>query len=90
VLDAAGHDEQVAGLELHVPIAQLDRQMPLQDQEEVVCMGMGVPDELSLRLSDLDLVPVVVPDDLRREDLVEARKLVGEANGLVHVYGSSR
>ena len=58
VLDAARHDEELAGSELDRAIAQLDRQAPVQDEEEVVRIGMRVPHELALGLHDLDLEAV--------------------------------
>ena len=65
VLDAARHDEQLARAELDVTIAELNRQSPREDEEEVVGVGMGVPDELALHLDELELVVVQLPDDPR-------------------------
>ena len=64
-------DEELARSEHDVAVAELDRQLALDDEEEVVRVGMRVPDELALDLRELHLVVVDVRDDLRREDLVE-------------------
>ena len=45
--------------------------LPLEDQEEVVRVGVRVPDELAVRLREEDLVHVVAADDSRRPRLVE-------------------
>ena len=84
MLDAARDDVELPRPELDRTVAELDRQPALQDEEEVVRVGMGVPDELALRPGDLDLVPVVVPDDPRCEGVVERRKLLGEVDLVVH------
>src|ERR671925_70831 len=61
-------------------------EFPLQDEEEVVGVGMRMPDELALHLHDGELVVVVVADDPRREVLIERRQLRGEVDRLVHGY----
>src|SRR6185503_3877468 len=61
VLDAAGHDVQLARPERDAAlagVAELDRQTALEDEEELVGVGVVVPDELSLDLDQLDLVVV--------------------------------
>ena len=50
------HDEQLAWRESHVAGARLDGQ--LADDEQLVSVLVGVPDELALDLHDLDLVVV--------------------------------
>ena len=89
VLHSARNDEEVSLGELHVPIAQLDRQPPFQDEEEVVRVGVRVPDEPALELRDLKLVLVVVADDPRLEVLVEGRELLREVGRLVQCYSAA-
>ena len=89
VLHAARDDEQLALAELDVPVVQLDRQPPLEDEEEVVSVGVRVPDELALDLPDLDLVLVVVADDPRLEVLVDGRELLSEIDRLVQRYSAA-
>ena len=72
VLDPARDDEQVARFEDHVAVAQLDREPSFDDIEEVVGVGMAVPDELPLRLHHHHLVVVERADDARAPRLVEA------------------
>jgi hypothetical protein len=71
VLDASWDDKEVALLKFDVAVAQLDRQLAVEDEEEVVGVAVGVPDELALRLGEEDLVLVVVTDDPRLPWLVE-------------------
>ena len=89
MLHAARDDEELSLAELNVPVAQLDRQPPLQDEKEVVRVGVRVPDELALELPDLNLVVVVVADDPRLEVLVEGRELLREIDGLVQRYSAA-
>jgi len=56
VLDAARDDEHFAGAEFDVAVAQLDRQPPLENKEEVIRVWVRMPDELALRLGEEDLV----------------------------------
>ena len=89
VLDAARDDKEVSLAELDVPVAQLDREPPLEDEKEVVRVGVRVPDELALDLPNLDLVVVVVADDPRLEVLVDGRELLREIDGLVQCYSAA-
>ena len=86
VLDPARHDEEIAFLQHHVTIAELDREASLEDEEEVIGVRVRMPDELALELPDLDLVVVVVADDPRLEVLVERRELLREIDRLVQGY----
>ena len=89
VLDATRHDEDVALAELDVSVTKLDRQPPLEDEKEIVGVGVRVPDELAFDLPDLDLVVVVVADDARLEVLVDGRELLREIDGLVQRYSAA-
>ena len=88
MLNAARDDEEVARTELDVTITQLDREPAAHDEEEVVCVGVRVPDELAAHLRDLDLVLVVVADDPRRERLVEGREPLREVDCVVQCYSA--
>ena len=77
VLHAARHDQHLTLFEDHVAIPQLNRQAPVEDQEEVVGVVVLVPHELASRLDERDLVVVQLADDLRTEGLVERRELLG-------------
>ena len=89
MLDAARDDEELSLAELDLPVAQLDRQPPLENEEEVIRVGVRMPDELALDLSDLNLVFVVVADDARLEVLVDGRQLLREIDGLVQSYSAA-
>jgi hypothetical protein len=90
VLDAAWDDEQLALLEHDVPVAQLDRQASLQDEEEVVGLVVLVPDELAEHLHDDQLVVVQVADDARAVRAVEKAQLLGQVHLVVHAGDATR
>src|SRR5215217_8669234 len=72
VLDAARNHVEVALLQHDVgsvPIA--DDENALADEEELVLVGVAVPDELALDLGDLYELPVGGGDDPRRPVLGE-------------------
>ena len=59
VLDTAGYDEELSGPESHVPVPHLDGELAARNEEELVSVLVGVPDELTLELDDLDLIVAV-------------------------------
>ena len=83
VLDTAGYDEELSGPQRHVPVAHLDGQFSARDEEELVRVLMGVPNELALELDHLDLVVVHAGNHLGRPLLGEEGKLFGDVNGYV-------
>src|SRR3954447_12571503 len=63
VLDAARHHVELSGGEgqvvpMALGVAQLQGQGALDDEEQLVGVVVGVPDELALELGELDLVVV--------------------------------
>src|SRR5215212_1442326 len=50
MLDTFGHHEQLARSQMDLAVAQLDREMALEHEEEVVRVVVLVPDELALDL----------------------------------------
>ena len=78
VLDAPRDHEQLPRVEIDVPVAELNGQTSLQDEEEVIGVVVLVPDELPLQLHDLDVVVVELRDDLRAPVLREGAELRGE------------
>src|SRR5215204_2609622 len=85
VLDAAWYHEQLTLLQLDVTVAQVDRQSPAEDKEEVVGVVVLVPDERPLDFHDLQLVVVEVANDSGFIRAREQRKLLGEIDLVVHV-----
>src|ERR1022692_3043934 len=74
VLDTARHDEEFPRPQHDVAIAQLDGELPVQDQEELIGVGVLVPGELALNLHDPDVVVVDPGNFLRRPVLSETRQ----------------
>src|SRR4051794_30792984 len=84
VLDAARDDEELAGLEHDVAVAELDHQAAGDDEEELVGLVVLVPDELTLRLDHDQLVVVHVADDGGLVFAPEQGELLGEIDSVVH------
>src|SRR6202035_5264126 len=55
MLHPLGNDEQLSRPELDLAVAKLDRKATLENEEEVVRVGVGVPNELALNLDDHDV-----------------------------------
>jgi hypothetical protein len=58
VLDTAGDDEELPRPEHHIAVSQLNGELSVEDQEELVGVGVPVPGELALELHDPDVVVV--------------------------------
>lgn len=76
VLDAHRHDKRVALPKLDHPlpaprIAQCEVKAAVENEEELVCVVVGMPDLLSLRVGDLDGVIVHASHDSRAVEVVE-------------------
>jgi hypothetical protein len=52
VLDPAGDDEELAGVEFDIAVVQLNCQVAVQDEEEVLRLVVLVPDEFALDFDD--------------------------------------
>jgi len=74
VLDAARYDEKLARAEYDITISQLDGELSVEDQEELIGVGVPVPGELALDLHDPDVVIVDLGNLLRRPVLRKARQ----------------
>src|SRR3954452_11045538 len=84
VLDALGHHEQLARPEDDVAVAQLDRELALQDQEEVVGLVVLVPDELAEHLHRDQLVVVHVAEQAGLVGVRQQCELLGQIDLVVH------
>ena len=86
VFDAFGDDVELAGVEFDVGgfagwCAEVDPEGAFEDEEEVVGVGVGVPDEVALELDEHDVVAVEVGDDLWMPAVGEAGELGFEVDG---------
>ena len=84
MLDTARDDEHLAGTELHVAVAELDRQPPAENEEEVIRVVMLVPHEFAQNLDDHELVVVQVADDARAVGTLEQPNLLFQIHFLTH------
>lgn len=50
--------------------------------EQLVLLGVGVPEELPLNLGELDVLAVELGDDLRGPLFLKQTELLGERNGV--------
>jgi hypothetical protein len=65
MLDAPGNNEHLSGAKGHCPVSHLNLQGALEDEKEVVCFLVFVPDELALGLDDHDIKIVDLGDCAR-------------------------
>jgi hypothetical protein len=72
VLAPARDDVEVALVEHDLAVPVADREGAAADKEELVFLGVGVPDELALDLGDLDVLPVRRSDDAGDQYSVKA------------------
>src|SRR3954454_18211033 len=84
VLDALRHHEQLARPEHHVAVAQLERQLAAEHEEEVVGLVVLVPDELPEHLHRDQLVVVHIADQAGLIGLGKQGELLGEIDSVVH------
>ncbi len=84
VLNASGHDQELASLKLNTPISELHAEPTIHDQEEFIFVIMLVPNELALELHQLDLLAVQFAHDLRAPIVTEERQLIAEVDFLHH------
>src|SRR5205085_4589548 len=70
--------------ELDVTISQLDREVAVEDEEEVVRVVVLVPDELSLNPDHRERAIVEVADDARAPVFVKSADLLGQIDLVVH------
>src|SRR5689334_19000543 len=84
MLDAPGYDKNLAGVEGHRAIAQLDVKRTLEHKKEIVRVVMLVPMEWPLELGHHDVVVVVSRNGARGVAISEGCKLIGEICGCFH------
>src|SRR6266545_5176308 len=80
MLHAPGDDEQLTLVEHDRSVSQLDLELALQDEEEVVGLGVAVPDKLALRLDDHHLVVVQRRHRSRRPVVGEESELLAQVD----------
>ncbi|OLT19875.1 hypothetical protein BJF81_07545 [Ornithinimicrobium sp. CNJ-824] len=83
VLDATGHHEKLSWAEDDVSVTELDRELSVDHEEQFVGVLMGVPDEVTLDLDQLDLVVVDPGDQLRGPVVGEPIELLAEVHDVV-------
>jgi hypothetical protein len=83
VLNTAGDDEELAGMELYTLVPELHHEAAAVDEEELVFMLVKVPVKGTLKLDELELLAVEVSSDAGRPVLREGGEGLGEV-GLHH------
>lgn len=83
MLDALRDDKQLTRAERDIAVAECDRELAGEHQEQLVGVVVGMPDEFALQPDDLDLVVVEPRDDLRRPLLVDAFEPFTEVDHLI-------
>ena len=82
-LGSARHREDVTSLQHDRAVAQGDRQLAVQHQEELVGVVMGVPDVLAAHLGHPDVVVVDPGHDARAPQVVEGGQGRGQGDRFV-------
>src|SRR5271157_4303753 len=77
VLDAAANDAELAPLKRRHGAALVNLELPLEHPEHLVLGPVRMPRDLvALEAHELDVLTVELADDLRREGVVEHRKVL--------------
>ena len=85
MLNPARNDEQFTGAEGDGAVAKIDLERAANDEKELVCVLVGVPDKLPVELRELDVLTVEFGDDLRGPRLGKRSELLRQADLLGHV-----
>ena len=80
MLDAPGHDEELALFQPDVAIPEFHPESPLDDKEEFIFVVVLVPDKLALEFYQLDVLPVQLPDDPGALVIVEEGELLTQVH----------
>jgi hypothetical protein len=83
VFDSFRHDEHFARRYVDRAIAEIDPENTFQHNEGLIRMLVIVPDEVALKLDDLELVVVHFGYDLRLPQLVEQFELSAEVDRFI-------
>jgi hypothetical protein len=74
------NDNELAFFEPDVPVSKLHAKAAFDHEEQLVFVFMTVPNELALKLHDLDELTVELADDSRAPMLVQESELFVEIN----------
>ena len=80
VLHSFWNDEHLSRLQVDRAISEVDSQMTVEDNEGLICIGVMVPNKVSLQPSDLELIVVHFRNHSGRPLLGETLKLVRKIN----------
>src|SRR5205085_6804354 len=84
MLHSLRNDDEFAGIQFDRSVAQVDGQSALDDKEELIFVLMLVPDELALKLHQLNLRVVYLAGDFRAPMVVEEPEFLAEIDFLDH------
>lgn len=87
VLYAFGHDVQLTLPQSDAALAKVDSQLALNNEERLVRICMGVPDEVSLQANDLELVIVHLGNNSGRPLFAEEAELLFNIDGVAGIGG---
>src|SRR5262245_40663722 len=87
MLDATGHDQELALLQPNVPVPELHAEAALDHEEKLVLVVVMVPDERTPELDQFDLLTVQFAHDPGLPLLGEPGELLPEVD-LLHAWHS--
>src|SRR3954469_17075019 len=82
MLHTAGHDHHFAGVQGDEAIAEVDPELAADHVEQLVLVGVLMPDELALHLDQAHHLAVELGHDLGAPVLGDAAEALGEVDGL--------
>src|SRR5579859_1896668 len=77
MLDAARNDHKLSRVQMYLAIAQFDKQVSGDDQEEFVLLFMMMPDKLALQFDELDMRIVQLAHNFRTPRIMKLREFFG-------------
>ncbi len=84
VFDPLRNDEQFAGLQVDDAIPEMDLGLTVDDEEQFVCVVVGMPDELALDVDDAHVVVVHCGNVARRPLVIEGGQCLSQVDLVVH------
>jgi hypothetical protein len=90
VLDTSRHDKELALVELDDAVTEVDGEAAAQNEEQFVLVLMVMPDELTFKLGELDVLAIEFADDARAPTFRQLPELLREVDLLSLVIAHAR
>src|SRR5262249_17614939 len=84
MLDALWHHVEFAGRQPYLAGPELNDEISLENEKEIVGLGMRMPDKLALQFDDHHVMPIELRDNLRGPVLRKGAELLAKTDGCRH------